>query len=112
MVLVLVLPMQTCFSQCRHVSRTTLIQFSSPEIGCEQSLDEQEVWENLEVIKGKASSCIGMCIGLGHRLEEGGYDEVRTRYVPIVQDVLTGTQPRVISGYATLLWFTSKVLPA
>ena len=29
---------------------------------------------------------------------EGGYDEIRTRYVPIVEEVLTGTQPRVISG--------------
>jgi len=57
---------------CRHVSRSTLIEFSLPEIGHDQSVDEQEVCDNLELIKDKASGCIGLCIRLGHMLEEEG----------------------------------------
>lgn len=94
---------------CRHVSRSTLIEFSLPEIGHDQSVDEQEVWDNLELIKDKASGCIGLCIRLGHMLEEEGYKDIRTSYAPSVQQALAGVQPRVITGYATVLWFTSKV---
>ena len=93
----------------RHVSRATLIEFSLPEVGQNQSLMQQDTWENMEIIKEKASSCVGLCIGLGHALEGGGYEEIRKDYSPLVQNVLMGTQPRVITGYATLLWFTSKV---
>ena len=94
----------------RHVSRSALIEFSLPEIGHDQSVEEQEVWDSLELIKDKASSCIGLCIRLGHMLEEEGYKDIRTSYAPTVQEALTGVQPRVITGYATVLWFTSKVL--
>ena len=94
----------------RHVSRSTLIHFSSPEIGDDQSADEQEVWDNLEAVKDRASSSVGLCIGLGKQLEETGYKEIREEVTPTVQAVLSGVQPRVVTGYATLLWFTSKVL--
>ena len=93
----------------RHVSRTTLIEFSLPEIGQNQSSVQQDAWENMEVVKERASSCVRLCISLGNDLEEGGYDEIRKEYSPLVHNVLAGVQPRVITGYATLLWFTSKV---
>ena len=67
------------------------------------------MWDNLEAIKDGASSCVGICIGLGKQLEETGYQEIRESFAPLVQKVLLGVQPRVITGYATLLWFTSKV---
>lgn len=94
---------------CRHVSHCTLIEFSLPEIGHDQLVDEQEVWDNLELNKDKASGCIGLCIHLGHMLEEEGYKDIRTSYAPSVQQALAGVQPQVITSYATVLWFTSKV---
>ena len=60
--------------------------------------------------KGKGFQlCGAMYYSLGNDLEEGGYDEIRKEYSPLVHNVLAGVQPRVITGYATLLWFTSKV---
>lgn len=54
-----------------------LIEFSQRDIGANQSLEEREIWDNLEVIKDKASSCIDISIYLGQNLEEGGYKEIR-----------------------------------
>ena len=99
----------TCIHPHRHVSRTILNEFSQPEIGANQSVEERELWDNLEVIKEKASSCVGLCISLGKKLEEGGYKEIREEFVPPVEKALPRVQPRVVTGYATLLWFTSKV---
>lgn len=93
----------------RHVSRRVLIEFFQPEIGANQSVNEQEIWDNLEVIKENASSCVGLCLSLGKRLEEGGYKEIREEFAPLVEKALPKVQPRVVTGYATLLWFTSKV---
>ena len=67
------------------------------------------MWDDLEVIKDRASSCVGLCIALGNRLEDG-YKEIQEEFAPVVEKVLPRVQPRVITGYATLLWFTSKVL--
>ena len=87
---------------CRHASRCVLIEFSLPEVELDLTMDEQEVWDNLEVTKDEASSCVGFCIGLGSTLEGEGYKEIRERFVPVVHTVLTGVQPRVITGYAIL----------
>lgn len=92
------------------MSRTTLIEFSLPEIGGDQTADEREMWDNLEDIKDRASSCVGLCIGLGDQLEQVGYKDIREHFSPLVEGVLPGVQPRVITGYATLLWFTSQVI--
>ena len=86
-----------------------MIEFSQPEIGANQSIEKREIWDNLEVIKENASNCVGLCIYLGKKLEEEGYKEIRETYSPLVERVLPKVQPRVVMGYATLLWFTSKV---
>jgi hypothetical protein len=88
------------------VSRTIPIELSKPEIGANQSVEEREIWDNFEVIKDKASSCVG--ISPGQKLE-GGYKEIRENFAPLVEKVLPSVQPSVVTGYATLLWFTSKV---
>ena len=93
----------------RHVSRTVLIEFALPEVGHSQSIKEQEVWDDMETLKEGASSSIGLCIGIGQALEDEGYKEIREKFTPTVQRVLPQVQPRAILGYATLLWFTSKV---
>ena len=45
---------------------------------------------------------------LEKQLEETGYQEIRESFAPLVQKVLLGVQPQVVTGYATLLWFTSR----
>lgn len=40
---------------------------------------------------------------------EGGYKEIRENFAPLVEKVLPSVQPSVVTGYATLLWFTSKI---
>ena len=57
----------------------------------------------------EASSFIGAAINLGKVLEEEGFQSIRCDFVPAVQEVLCNCQPRIISGYATVRWFTSKV---
>ena len=94
---------------CRHVSQSVLIEFPLPEVGHSQSLLEQEVWDSMERFKEEASSSIGLCINLGKVLEDRGYSEIREKFTPMVQRVLSEVQPRAILGYATLLWFTSEV---
>ncbi len=91
------------------MSRTTLIEFSLPEIAMDASLLERELWDDLEEIKNAASATAGLCVSLGMTLEETGFREIREKFTPLVQASLKGAQPRVVTGYATLLWFTSKV---
>lgn len=74
------------------------------------TIEEQEMWDDLHLLLNEASSAVGMAIGLGKALEEEGYKSIREKYTPLVQNLLPNVQPRVISGYATVLWFTEKVL--
>lgn len=87
-----------------------LINFSLPEIGDEQTEGELLAWQELEGTWGAASSCVGFLISLGAILEKDGFDEIRDTFVPRVQLVLPGVFPRIVPGYATLMWFTSKVI--
>lgn len=93
----------------RYVSRTILLCFKKPEIGTITSIEEQELWDDLHVTMEKASSAVGMAISLGQALDKDGFKSIREEITPFVQESLPNVQPRVISGYATLLWFTKKV---
>ncbi len=55
---------QTVFHACRHVSRTTLIEFSLPEIAQDASLEESELWDELEEVKCAASATAGVCVDI------------------------------------------------
>lgn len=87
------------------MSRCLLIKFSLPEIGGCLS-EEQEAWNQLDYLWMKASSCIGYVISLEDALEKEGFNN---EFVPNVQTFLQGCLPRVVLGYAILMWFTSKV---
>ena len=71
--------------------------------------EEKEEWDELRQKMKEASSFIGKAIKLGEVLEEEGFQCIRREFVPAVQRILHDCQPRIISGYATVLWFTSKV---
>ena len=93
----------------RHASRTVMVPFHLPEVGKNLSEEEEEEWDEIHHKMKEASSFVGMAINLGKVLEEEGFQSIRRDFVPAVQEVLRDCQPRIISGYATVLWFTSKV---
>ena len=49
----------------RHASRTVLLELALPEIGHSQSLDEQELWDDLQVTVGNTSAAAGICVCIG-----------------------------------------------
>ncbi len=75
------------------MSRTTLIEFSLPEIAMDASLQERELWDDMEDIKCAASATAGLCVAIGKKLEETG---IREEFTPFVQASLKGAQPRVV----------------
>jgi hypothetical protein len=83
-----------------------MIPFHLPEVG--KNLTEEE-WDELRKKMKEASSFVGAAVRLGEVLEEEGFLCIRREFVPVVQKTLQDCQPRIISGYATVLWFTSKV---
>jgi len=95
---------------CRHVSRCLLIKFPLPELGDEQTEGELTAWHDLEETWEASSSCVGYLVSLGDMLEREGFEEIMATFVPKLQLLLQGVQPHVIPGYATLMWFTSKVI--
>lgn len=57
-----------------------------------------------------ASRAVGFVIRLGYELCETGFDEIRREFYPYVRDTLQSLcHPRILLGFSTLLWFTSKV---
>lgn len=53
---------------------------------------------------------MGFCIGLGERFFNDGIVEVSDVLVPLLEEALgEGISPRVIPGYATLMWFCQQV---
>lgn len=86
-----------------------MVPFHLPEVGKNLTEEEEEEWDELRQKMKEASSFIGTAIKLGEVLEEEGFQCIRREFVPVVQEILQECQPRIISGYATVLWFTSKV---
>ena len=86
-----------------------MINFSLPEIGEDQTEEDITAWQELESTWAAASSCAGFMVSLGSELERDGFEQIKKIFIPKVQELLQGVLPRVITGYATLMWFTSKV---
>ncbi len=90
----------------RYVSRLLLINFSLPEIGAGVSSRD---WKELMCCWEKTSSVVGHIIALENVLVDEGFVEIESKFIPRVEKALIGALPRVVPGYALLLWFTSKV---
>ncbi len=75
------------------------INFSLPEIGAGVSTEQGLMccWE-------KTSSVVGHIIALENVLVDEGFVEIESKF----KKALIGALPRVVPGYALLLWFTSK----
>ena len=58
----------------------------------------------------QASSAAGFIIHLGHVFKESGVSAIRRDVYPFVKSALRGLcHPRVLMGYAVMLWFTDQV---
>ena len=65
-------------------------------------------YSELPEIMAEATRSIGFFIRLGETFLT---EDIDTTIFPKIKEVLpTGIWPRVLPGYATLLWFTEKVL--
>lgn len=102
--------MYTTLYNPRYYTRAVIIPFSEPALGEDLSTDELEVFSSLPNVMREASRAVGFIIHLGHVLKESGFEEVRRDIYPFVKGTLSGLcHPRVIMGYAVMLWFTYKV---
>ena len=87
-----------------------MIEFFDPPIGTNVTTEDMELFSSLPKLFHAASSSVGFVIKLHMMLEQQGFEEICCRHVPVVQSALEGnSHPRVVIGYATLLWFTHQV---
>ena len=67
-------------------------------------------YTQLPELMKKASSCIGFAISLGEKFVKEGIQDINKNIFPRLKAMLPeGVWPRVVPGYATLLWFTEQV---
>ena len=94
----------------RYYTRTVIIPFQNPPLGKDISAENLAVLSSLDEKFYEASRAVGFLISLGNILTKEGFDEIRTEFHPLVSEHLKEfCHPRIIFGYSTLLWFTSKV---
>lgn len=93
---------------CRYSSRALLITFSNPSVG-PTSEEESQAFSSLGAVMKAASSAVGWVISLGKDFSQQGVQEISNRISPIVRSQLPGVDPRLCTGYATLLYFAEKV---
>ena len=87
-----------------------MVPFSNPPLGADFSSEDLEMFSSLQKRYAKASKAVGFVIHLGAILLETGFKEIREKQYPFVKASLQGLcHPRVLTGLAIVLWFTSKV---
>ena len=91
---------------CRYCSRALVIPFENPTVGPQSDADIQSFKHLLEVLHA-ASAAVGWAISMGKTILEGGHlqGDCQTR----VRSRLQGVDPRLCTGYCTLLFCAEKV---
>ena len=90
----------------RYASRCLLIEFGLPQL----STTLADYTDLPDLLSG-ATRSIGFMISLGEMFLMEGISEIDGTIYPKLKDMLPeGIWPRVVPGYATLLWFTEKVI--
>ena len=92
----------------RYSSRALLIPFCLPSVG-PQNEEESMQFQKLMEIRDNCSSAVGWAVSLGKVFRESGRDEIASRMRPLMQQLLPFVDPRLITGYAVLLYFCEKV---
>lgn len=91
---------------CRFASRSLLIEFTLPQL----SMSSVTEYSQLPELMSAATSAIGFTISLGQKFVTSGISDIDTVIFPKLRALLPeGVWPRVVPGYATLVWFTKQV---
>ena len=105
--------MNTCylyvFTYFRLSTRALLIHFTHPQVGPRDNKTFIE-FSNLTDVLKKASSMAGAIVSLGKEFKIKGTQEIRETWAPKVLEAMGYDNSRLATGYATLLYFTDKVL--
>lgn len=91
----------------RYSSRVLLIPFNKPSVGPE-SQAESSAFNEMGVTLKNASSAVGWAISLGNALKEE-ITYLQGDLCDRVRERLPGIDSRLITGYATCLFFAEKV---
>ena len=92
----------------RYSSRALLIPFSKPSIG-PTTEEESAAFSSLAATQQAASSAVGWIISLGKAFVQCCKSDISNRILPFVRSTLSGVDPRLCIGYASLLFFAEKV---
>lgn len=95
----------------RYSSRALMIPFSQPSIGPKDE-EASRAFSALAGAQRAASSAVGWAISLGQHFSEDAEEEVSRRLTTAVRARMPGTDPRLVTGYACLLYFAEKVAVA
>lgn len=60
-------------------------------------------------VQNKSSSAVGWAIRMGKKFSNGGVQEIAQRILPLTRTLLPKVDPRLSTGYATLLYFCEQV---
>ena len=85
-----------------------VIPFSLPKVG-PTNLEEIKSFQSLKKLRRAAGSSIAWCISLGHIFTSTAKDVIGGSLLPKVHLSLRGMDPRMITGYAVLLFFAKQV---
>ena len=90
----------------RYASRAVMIEFSLPQL--DPSVTE---YTNLPALMENSVKSIGFLISLGKRFVTSGITEIDEVLTPRLKMMLPkGIWPRIVPGYALLLWFAYQVM--
>ena len=79
-----------------------MIEFENPQLSTTVT--------QLPQLMKDASACIAFMISLGKRFVDKGIADIDKKILPKLKKLLPeGVWPRVVHGYATLMWFTEQV---
>ena len=82
-----------------------MIEFGTPQLNPAMG-DFTQLPELMKI----ASASIGFSISLGARFLKEGIKDIDENIFPKLKAILPkGVWPRIVPGYATLLWFTEQV---
>ena len=85
-----------------------IIPFALPKVG-PKDLEELRAFQSLKILRKAASSAIAWSLSLGAIFNSTGKEVIGRVLLPKVQDSLPGMDPRMVTGYAILLFFAKQV---
>ena len=92
----------------RYSSRALLLPFKLPSVGPTNE-EELKAFSNMANVLKESSRAVGWAIQMGNTFVDEGTQDIASRILPFLCDTLHGIDPRLTTGYASLLFFAEKV---